>query len=268
MGTSTFDYEAEQSIVVELKCSDYGDTSLSKTVYLQINLQDCNDNAPEISMSLSSNETVSIAYETLAMPFLLTQFHVHDRDRFQSNVFTYTFTVTPALDLILTDNGTLILRSLPIHMGQHRINVSVSDVGNLTSSISLSIDIYSINQTTLMRTFSLENTSVILILSFFVIVFLASLFIGICFLVAFLLRTKKTNHPKTSSCVCCRSCFNRPTKSIRNSTCESMNSSNERADSSQKTSIEVLDDGRVRIDIVFIQFSYSCLVSSRLSHTR
>jgi hypothetical protein len=78
-----------------------------------------------------------------------------------------------------------------------------------------------------------------------VIIFIASILIGTCFLIAFLLRRKKPS--KTTLSLCCYSCFNIREKSIRNSSCESTNSSNERADSSQKTIIEVLDDGRVSI---------------------
>lgn len=253
-GSPPFDYEREQSLSIELKCTDMGERPLSSSVLLHFQLEDCNDNPPEINSSLSTNETLSVPYETIVLPFILAQFHVTDRDRSQSPTFTYSFTVTPALNLSLNNNGTLILRSIPPQMGLHLIHITVADAGNLTSSISIPVDIYSLNETRLLKTFSMENTSVILIISFFVIVFLASFLIGVCFLIAFLLRKKQPS--KSSSCSCCYSCFHRPTKSIRNSTCDSMNSSTERADSSQKTSIEVLDDGRVSIGdgVVFLSF--------------
>jgi hypothetical protein len=174
---------------------------------------------------------------------------IEDRDRFQSNISTYSFTVIPSLDLSLTNNGTLILRSMPLTMGLYTINVTVYDIGNLSNSISIPINIQSINETILMKKFSIENTSLMLILSFFVIIFIASILIGTCFLIAFLLRRKKQS--KKPLCLCCYSCFNMEKKSIRNSSCESMNSSNERADSSQKTTIEVLDDGRVSLSDLF-----------------
>jgi hypothetical protein len=251
-GTPLFDYETEQLINIELKCIDNGLPSLSKTILFHIQLEDCNDNPPDIISPLPFNQTLLIPYETTETPFIITQFIIEDRDRFQSNLFTYSFTVIPSLDLSLTNNGTLILRSLPLIMGLYTINVTVYDIGNLTNSISIPINIHSINETLLIKKFSIENTSLILILSFFVIIFIASLLIGICFLIAFLLRRK--NQSKKPLCLCCYTCFNIQTKSIRNSSCESMNSSNERADSSQKTTIEVLDDGRVSIGFRYTFF--------------
>jgi len=242
-GSPLFDYENEQKINIELKCTDYGLPSLSKIVLFYIQLEDCNDNSPEIISPLPFNQTLFIPYETTEIPFIITQFIINDRDRFQSNIFTYSFTVIPSLDLSLTNNGTLILCSMPFILGLYTINVTVYDIGNLTNSISIPIDIHSINETILMKKFSMNHTSLILILSFFVIIFIASILIGICFLIAFLFRRK--NQTKKSLCLCCYSCFNIQKQSIRNSSCESMNSSNERADSSQKTTIEVLDDGRV-----------------------
>lgn len=241
-GSPVFDYELEQNLNIELKCTDYGQPSLSKTIVFSIQLEDCNDNPPDIISPLPFNQTLFIPYETTKIPHIITQFIINDRDRFQSNIFTYSFTVTPSLDLSLTNNGTLILRSLPIIMGLYTINVTVYDIGNLSNTISIPMNIHSINETILSKSFSINNTSLTLILTFFVIIFLASIFIGICFLIAFLLRKKPNSRTK---CLCCYSCFNTHEKSIRNSSCESMNSSNERADSSQKTTIEVLDDGRV-----------------------
>ncbi|CAF0782451.1 unnamed protein product [Adineta steineri] len=241
-GSPQFDYETEQSLEIELKCTDYGIPSLSKTNLFHIELEDCNDNPPDIISPLPYNETVSIPFETTSIPSIITQFIVDDRDRFQPKNFTYSFIVSPSLDLSLTNNGTLILCSMPLIMGFYTINVTVYDIGNLSNSISIPLHIYSINETIVMKKFSMENTSLMLILSFFVIIFIASVLIGVCFLIAFLLRRKKQS--KTSLCLCCYSCFNIEKKSNRNSSCESMNSSNEHADSSQKTTIEVLDDGR------------------------
>jgi hypothetical protein len=244
-GTPVFDYETEQRLIIELKCTDYGVPALSKTVLFDIQLEDCNDNPPEIISPKPFNQSLLITFETTEVPFIISQFIIDDRDRFQSKIFTYSFTVIPSLDLSLTNNGTLILRSMPLTMGSYLITVTVYDIGNLTNSISIPINIHSINETMLNKKFSMENTSLMLVLIFFVIIFLAALLIGICFLIAFILRRK--NPSKKSLCSCCYSCFNMEKKSIRNSSCESMNSSNERADSSQKTTIEVLDDGRVSL---------------------
>ncbi|UJR37621.1 hypothetical protein I4U23_030318 [Adineta vaga] len=250
-GLPELDYEREQSLDIELKCTDYGLPSLSKTVLFHIELEDCNDNPPDIISPLPFNGTMMISYETTIVPFVITQFHVEDRDRFQPNKFSYSFTVTPSLDLSLTNNGTLILCSMPFAMGLYMINVTVSDIGNLTNSISIPFNIYSLNDTTILKRFTMENTSLMLIFSLFLIIFIASIFIGVCFLIAFLLRRRRKSQQQQQQqqskgrlCLCCYSCFNIDEKSIRNSSCESMNSSNERADSSQKTTIEVLDDGR------------------------
>ena len=248
-GSPQFDYEYEQFVQIEFRCTDYGVPSLSNTDLFHIELEDCNDNSPDIISSLPSNETLSIPYETTKIPFIISEFIVRDRDYYQSNVFTFSFTVTPFLDLILTDNGTLILRSIPLNMGFYMINVTVYDIGNLTSSILIPINIHSINDSKTEATITIENTSLILALSFFVIIFIASIFIGICYFIAFLLRRRK--RLKMSLCSCCYGCCNIRRKSVRNSSCESMNSSNERADSIQKTTIEVLDDGKVRIKIYF-----------------
>ena len=254
-GSPVLDYETEQSIRVELKCTDFGSPTLSKTILFHFDLDDCNDNPPEFISNGALNQTISIAFENTKTPFILTQFRVDDRDRYQPKVFTYTLTVTPNLDLNLTNNGSLVLRSLPSAIGFYLVNVTVYDAGNLSSSVTIPIDIHFGNETIFFRTFNLDNTSLILVLSFFVIIFLASIFIGICFSIAFLLRKKKPG--SHSPCSCCYSCFHRQTNFVRNSTCESMNSSTERADSSQKTTVEVLDDGRVRV--------YSFLIAFRLS---
>ena len=256
-GSPVLDYESEQRIDVELKCTDYGLPSLSKTVQFHIELEDCNDNPPEILSPLPFNQTVFIPFETTETPYIITQFILNDRDRFQSNIFDYSFMVTPSLDLSLTNNGTLILRSMPLTMGLYTINVTVYDSGNLTNSISIPIDIHSINETMLIKRFTMENTSLMLVLSFFVMIFIASIFIGLCFLLAFIFRRRISNR---KGCVCCSSCFNLSNKSARNSSCESMNSSNERADSSQKTTIEVLDDGRVSRAPFSLSVFFECLV--------
>lgn len=246
-GQPMFDYEVESLISIELKCADYGVPSLSKTIVFHIELDDCNDNPPDILEPSIVNQTLSIPFETTNLPFVITQMIVDDRDRFQPKNFTYSFSVTPSLDLSLTDNGTLILRSMPLLMGSYVINVTVADYGNLTSSISIPVDIHSLNETISLRKFNMENTSLILIFSLFVIIFLASIFIGVCFLIAFLFRRNKSISHSLCCCGgCC--CVHIEKKSDRNSSCDSMNSSNERADSSQKTTIEVLDDGRVSFE--------------------
>ncbi|CAF0781065.1 unnamed protein product [Rotaria sp. Silwood1] len=241
-GLPVFDYEIEQYINIELNCTDYGYPSLSKIILFHINIEDCNDNPPNIILPLSDNKTFLISYETIEIPYIITEFIIDDRDRFQLNTFTYSFTVIPYLNLSIINNGTLILCSMPLNIGLYIVNVTVYDNGNLTNTISIPIDIHSINETIILKKFSMENTSLILILSFFIIIFIASILIGICFLIVFLLRHNKKS--KKSLCLCCYSYFNIQQKSIRNSSCDSMNSSNERTDSLQKTTIEVLDDGR------------------------
>jgi hypothetical protein len=135
-------------------------------------------------------------------------------------------TVSPALDLSLSDNGTLILQSMPLIIGQFIVNITVYDMGNLTNGISIPIRIHSINET---RSISMEHTSLILFLTFFIIIFLAAIFISLCFLIAFILRRNLQNKP------------------IDNSSSGSTTSSNEQANSSQKTTIEVLDEATVNI---------------------
>ena len=157
---------------------------------------------------LPFNQSLLIPYETTEIPFIITQFIIDDRDRFQSNIFSYSFTVSPSLDISLTNNGTLILHSMPLIMGLFIINVTVYDIGNLTNAISIPINIHSINETMLNKKFSMENTSLILFLTFFIIIFLAAILISICFLIAFIFRTKRIHLQK---------------KSIRNSSCESIN---------------------------------------------
>ncbi|CAF3481430.1 unnamed protein product [Rotaria sp. Silwood1] len=227
-GSPLFDYEIEQSIVVHLQCTDFGIPSLSTSILFYIQIDDCNDNPPDIIFPLQlKNQSILIPYETTKIPFIITQFIIQDRDQFQSNTFSYSFTVSPLLNISLTNNGTLILYSMPTIIGLFIINVTVYDIGNLTNRISIPINIYSIYDTIEIRNFSMENTSLILLLIFFIIIFLAAILISICFLIACLLRSNKTQSQRNS---------------IRNSSCESTNSSNERTGSSQKTTIEVLED--------------------------
>ncbi|CAF4457378.1 unnamed protein product, partial [Rotaria magnacalcarata] len=72
-----------------------------------------------IISSIPYNETILISYETTETPFIITQFEIEDRDLFQLNLFSYSFTVTPSLDLSLTNNGTLILRTMPLNLGSY-----------------------------------------------------------------------------------------------------------------------------------------------------
>ncbi|CAF3820347.1 unnamed protein product [Adineta steineri] len=226
--SSSFDYESEQSVVVYLQCSDFGIPSLSTSILFNLLIEDCNDNPPDIIFPLPFNQSLLIPYETTKTPFILTQFIIQDRDRSQPNIFSYTYIVSPTLDISLINNGTLILCSMPTFTGQFTINVTVYDIGNLTNRISIPIHIYSMNETMLIRSFSIEKTSLLLFITFFVIIFLAAILIAICFLIAFILRSKTTTKLKK--------------KSIQNSSCESTTSSNERAGSSQKTTIEILDE--------------------------
>ncbi|CAF1176800.1 unnamed protein product [Rotaria sordida] len=223
-----FDYELEQSVIVHLQCTDFGKPTLSTSIFFHIKIDDCNDNPPDIIFPLQFNQSLLIPYETTKIPFIITQFIIQDRDRFQSNIFSYSFDVSPLLNLSLTNNGTLILCSMPSIIGLFIINVTVYDIGNLTNIISIPINIYSIYETLEIKNFNIENTSLILLLIFFIIIFLAAILISICFLITCLLRSNKIKSSRNS---------------IRNSSCdESTNSSNERTGSSQKTTIEVLED--------------------------
>ncbi|CAF1588320.1 unnamed protein product [Rotaria magnacalcarata] len=226
-GSPLFDYELEQSVVIHLQCTDFGLPALSTSILFNIEIDDCNDNPPEIIFPLRSNKSLLIHYETTDTPFILTQFIIRDRDRFQSNLFRYSFNVLPSLNLSLTHNGTLILCSMPFITGLFTINVTVYDNGNLTNTITIPVNIQSIDDTIEMRNFSMKNTSLILLLIFFIIVFLAAILISLCFLIACLLRTKNSKLQRNSK---------------RISSSESTNSSNERAGSSQKTTIEVFEE--------------------------
>ena len=170
-----FDYETQTFATVQLECSDFGQPSLSTAVLLQFQIEDCNDNAPEIISPLPFNQSRSIPYDTIEVPYLITQLIVDDRDRSQSNRFTYTFIVSPSLDLSLSSNGTLMLRSLPVTLGSFTVHVTVADSGNLTSTMVIPLDIYSHNDTLSLRHLTMEKTSLVLILSFFIIIFLDGL---------------------------------------------------------------------------------------------
>ena len=239
--SSSFDYETEQSVVIHLQCSDFGIPTLSTSILFYLQIEDCNDNPPEIISPLPFNRSLLIPYETTEIPFIITQFIIQDRDRSQPNIFSYSFTVSPSLDISLINNGTLILRSMPVIMGLFTINVTVYDSGNLTNTISIPIHIHSINETMITTNFSMKNTSLILFLTFFIIVFLAAVLIAICFLITFILRSKASS--------------NLQKKSIQNSSCESTTSSNEQAGSSQKTTIEIFDERTVSLPLNFINIS-------------
>jgi hypothetical protein len=235
--SSSFDYETEQSAVIHLQCTDFGIPTLSTSTLFYLQIEDCNDNPPDILSPLPFNQSLLIPYETTELPFIITQFIIQDRDRSQPNHFSYSFTVSPSLDISLINNGTLILCSMPVIIGLFTINITVYDIGNLTNTISIPINIYSINETIIPINFSMKNTSLILILTFFLIVFLAAILIAICFLIAFILRSKRSS-------------------SSKNSSCESTTSSNEQAGSSQKTTIEIFDEGTVSLPFLFVQYIF------------
>ena len=230
--SSIFDYEIEQSVIVLLQCTDDGVPSLSTSILFYIEINDCNDNPPNIVAPLPFNQSLLIPYEIIKIPFIITQFIVQDYDYFQSNFFSYSFTVKPLLDINLTENGTLILRSMPLNLGLFIINVTVYDIGNLTTTISIPIHIYSFNETNLDKNYHMtKNTSLILLLIFFILIFLASIFISLCFLIAGIIRKMNENLRRNS---------------VENSSCESITSSNERTTgSSHKTMIELLDERQV-----------------------
>lgn len=218
----SFDYEIEQSVVVHLQCTDAGQLPLSTSILFHLQIDDCNDHPPSILSPL--NQSIVHLTETIELPLILTQLIVDDSDRFQAKIFAYSYTVIPYLNLSLSSNGTLILHSIPFPpFGHFLINITVADLTNLTSSISIPLQIHSINQT---NDFSQRKTlNLMTFLIVFILIFLAALFIGLCFLLVFLLRTRLPRKP-----------------SLNNSSCQSTTSSTEQADASQKTSIEVFDE--------------------------
>ena len=47
-GLPVFDYELEQTVSIHLECKDLGIPSLSNSILISIQIDDCNDNPPEI----------------------------------------------------------------------------------------------------------------------------------------------------------------------------------------------------------------------------
>ena len=217
----SFDYELEQFVVVHLQCIDAGPIPLSTSTFFHLQIDDCPDHPPEILSPRSFNQSMILLAETIELPFIVTQLFVDDRDQSQAKIFAYSFTVSPHLNLSLSSNGTLILHSIPFLLGQFLINITVADLTNLTSSISIPLIIHSLNET---RNSSVERNSAQLMsfLIVFILIFLAALFIALCCLIAFLLRTNLRPPVNSSS--------------------QSTTSSNEHGDSSQKTTIEVFDE--------------------------
>lgn len=221
----SFDYELEQSVVIHLQCTDAGQIPLSTSTFFHLQIEDCNDHPPEILSPRPFNQSIILLSETIELPLILTQLLVDDNDRSQAKIFSYSFTVSPShLNLSLSSNGTLILHSIPFPLGQFLINITVADLTNLTSSISIPLLIHSINET---RNFSVErNVHLMSFLIVFILIFLAAVLIALCFLIAFLLRTNLQHKPNNNI----------------NSSSQSTTSSNEHGDSSQKTTIEVFDE--------------------------
>lgn len=205
---------------------------------MSISIENCNDNPPDIIFPSRSNQPMLIPYEKTETPFIIAQLKVQDRDHFESDKFTYSLIASPSLDINLTDNGTLILCSMPSIGELFTINVTVYDSGNLTNTMSIPLKIYSINETIPMNSFSIADTTLTLLIIFFIVIFLAAILIALCFLIACLLRSKTIRLQRVSA---------------RNSSCDSTNSSNERAGSSQKTITEVIDDAAVSL------FIYHCV---------
>ena len=220
----SFDYEIEQSVVIHLQCTDAGQLPLSTSILFHLQIDDCNDHSPNILSPLPFNQSIVLLTETIEFPSILTQLIVDDADRFQEKIFAYSYTVVPYLNLSLSSNGTLILHSKPFPpFGHFLINITVADLTNLTSSLSIPLDIHSINQTNQRKTLNLMTFLIV-----FILIFLAALFIGLCFLLVFLRLPQKP--------------------SLNNSSCQSTTSSTEQADASQKTSIEVFDERTVCLE--------------------
>ncbi|CAF4266328.1 unnamed protein product, partial [Didymodactylos carnosus] len=257
------DYEQQQQIDITLTCSDHGDPVLSVSQSLTILIQDCNDNAPEIiSPSLPFNDSIYISYESTILPFVITQFVVRDLDRFQPQIFSYTFESIPNdidQNLFLNNNGTFILRTMPITTGFYNVNISVTDSGKdkqLTTSIQVPIRIYSQNDSQHLllngKRLAIERTGLVLVVSFLAIVLCAAILIACCFLCAFIFRIKRQKHQnKTtmmasnkSTCFnCCYSTSSFKTSNENKDTQSSTsNTSENEARSSQKTMIEILDE--------------------------
>lgn len=230
---ASFDYEIEQSVGIHLQCTDAGQWPLSTSILFHLQIDDCYDHPPNILSPLSFNQSIVLLVETIEFPLILTQLIVDDPDRFQPKIFTYSYTVIPYLNLSLPSNGTLILHSIPLpSFEDFLINITVTDLTNLTTSLSIPVQIRSINQT---NDFSRRTTTTLNLMTFlfaFILIFLAAVFIGLCFLLIFLLRNQL---PRKSS--------------LNNSSCESTTSSNEQADTSQKTAIEVFDERTVCLEI-------------------
>lgn len=227
-GVSKFDYENEELVVVHLQCSDAGLISLSTSTLIHLQIEDCNDNPPSILSPKPTNQSLFIPYETTTLPYTITELIVDDRDRSQAKNFSFSWTVLPFLNLTLTPNGSLTLDSMPSTLGFYSINLTVSDLGNLSTSLLMRIDIHSLNET---QSLSMKNTTLILSLTFFLLIFLAAIFIAICCLIACLLQRKQFSKQKSSS--------------------PSIVSSNEQqiTNASQKTTIEVLDETTVRFSL-------------------
>ncbi|CAF0931681.1 unnamed protein product [Didymodactylos carnosus] len=263
-----FDYEQQQQQAgVIVTCSDHGDPVLSMSQTLTILIQDCNDNAPEIvSPTLPFNDSIYISFESTSLPFVIVQLIVRDLDRFQPQIFSYTFESTPNnidQNLILNNNGTLILHTMPTLIGFYSINISVTDSGKdkqLTTSIQIPIRIYSQNDSHHLllgsKNLAIERTGLVLVVSFLAITLCAAILITCCFLCAFIIRTKRQKHQNrtttmtSSKSICFNCCYSSLTSS---SSCESSNenkdarsstsnTSENEAHSSEKTTIEVLDE--------------------------
>jgi len=225
---SIFDYETEQLIVVHLQCSDFGFVPLSTSIFFHIQIDDCNDNPPSIISSLITNQTVSIPYETAQLPFLITELTIDDPDRTQSKNFSISFTSNPLLNLSLTTNQSLILESMPSKLGFYSINLTAMDIGNLSSSLIIPIHIYSVNETQQIST--INKTTLIFCLTFFILIFLLAIIISFCFLLAFICQRKQLL--KTS-----------------------LTNSDEQINSSQKTTIEIIDETNVNTFFLLLLFT-------------
>ena len=204
----------ESLIFVQLDCTDFGQpSSLSSSTIISLQFENCHQYSIQL---LPFHPTFSIPYETTELPLMITQIIVDDSNSYFVN---FNITVDPWLNLTLLNNGNLILYSMPNELGRFFVNITAFNRKKMLSSLSIPLEIYSINQTEkFVRDRPQATTYSMLIFALFALIFLMSISVGLSFLIIFLCQQKRWKKNSTSNSLSCISIISSPdrTASISN----------------------------------------------------
>lgn len=188
--SSSFNAELESTIYIEILCSDFGQPSLSTSKIITVHIDVCPRFDVHLSSALPMNSSISILYENIKLPLLITRIIIKPTIDFN---YSLNFTVDPWINLTLAQNGSLILESIPKDIGSFNINVTVLTRKTSLDSILIPLEIYTINRNVnWIQIWFQSNTSLIVVVGVLFFIFLLSISVGLNSLIIFLSQHSKS----------------------------------------------------------------------------